>query len=90
MRPTTDQVPTKYRPSTDQVFSLVTVLGNRGLSVKEIMNELGLAHRPTFRANYLHPALKEGYVIPLYPEQPNHPKQKYMLTDKGKNLLTGL
>ena len=51
------------------------------------MEELGLNHRPTFRTNYLHPALNEGYIIPLYPEQPSHPKQKYHLTDKGKELL---
>ena len=79
--------PTKHRPSTDQVFALIKILENKELSVKEIMEELGLNHRPTFRTNYLHPALNEGYIIPLYPEQPSHPKQKYHLTDKGKELL---
>lgn len=29
-------------------------------------------------------------VEPLYPEQPNHPRQKYRLTEKGKNLLNQL
>lgn len=52
-----------------------------------MMEALGLNHRPTFRTNYLHPALNEGYIIPLYPEQPSHPKQKYRLTEKGKNML---
>ena len=86
-RPSTDQVPTKHRPSTDQVFALVKILDERELSVKEIMEALELNHRPTFRTNYLHPALDEGYVIPLYPEQPSHPKQKYRLTEKGLELL---
>lgn len=86
-RPSTDQVPTKHRPSTDQVFALVKVLNERELSVKEIMEVLELNHRPTFRTNYLHPALNEGYIIPLYPEQPSHPKQKYRLTEKGLELL---
>ena len=86
-RPSTDQAPTKYRPSTDQVFALIKVLDNKELSVREIMEGLGLNHRPTFRTNYLHPALNEGYVTLLYPEQPSHPKQKYRLTDKGKGLL---
>lgn len=76
-----------HRPSTDQVFALIKTLDNKELSVKEIMERLGLNHRPTFRTNYLHPALNEGYVTPLYPEQPSHPKQKYYLTDKGKELL---
>ena len=48
---------------------------------------LELNHRPTFRTNYLHPALNEGYIVPLYPEQPSHPKQKYRLTEKGLELL---
>ena len=86
-RPSTDQAPTKHRPSTDQVFALIKILENKELSVKEIMEELGLNHRPTFRTNYLHPALNEGYVVPLYPEQPSHPKQKYHLTAKGLDLL---
>ena len=86
-RPSTDQAPTKHRPSTDQVFALMKVLEDKELSVKEMMEGLGLNHRPTFRTNYLHPALNEGYVTPLYPEQPSHPKQKYRLTDKGKSSL---
>ena len=86
-RPSTDQVPTKHRPSTDQVCALIKILEERELSVKELMEELGLNHRPTFRSNYLHPALNEGFVVPIYPEQPSHPKQKYRLTDKGKDLL---
>ena len=45
------------------------------------MEALELNHRPTFRTNYLHPALDEGYIIPSYPEQPSHPKQKYRLTE---------
>jgi hypothetical protein BACCOPRO_01123 len=79
--------PTKYRPSTDQVLALVKILDEGELSVKEIMEALELNHRPTFRTNYLHPALNEGYIVPLYPEQPSHPKQKYRLTEKGLELL---
>ena len=75
------------RPGTDQVLALVKILNERELSVKEIMEALELNHRPTFRTNYLHPALNEGYIIPLYPEQPSHPKQKYRLTEKGLELL---
>ena len=82
-RPSTDQVPTKYRSG----LALVKILDEGELSVKEIMEALELNHRPTFRTNYLHPALNEGYIVPLYPEQPSHPKQKYRLTEKGLELL---
>lgn len=86
-RLSTDQAPTKHRPSTDQVLALVKILKERELSVKEIMDALELNHRPTFRTNYLHPALNEGFIIPLYPEQPSHPRQRYRLTEKGLELL---
>ena len=75
------------RPSTDQVMTLVKELANEEMSVKEIMEKLGLNHRPTFRSNYLHPALNEGFVVPVYPDRPKHPRQKYRLTEKGKALL---
>lgn len=76
----TDQV-------TDQVKALLKAIDNQRLSVKEIMDKLSLSHRPTFRANYLNPALEKGYIVLTYPDQPNHPKQKYYLTEKGKALL---
>ena len=28
--------------------------------------------------NYLTPAMKEGFVNMLYPNTPNHPRQKYL------------
>lgn len=40
-------------------------------------------HRPTFIANYLTPAIQNGFVAPLYPNNPKHPRQKYLLTVKG-------
>ena len=35
-----------------------------------------------FRENYIIPALKEGLIERLYPNQPKHPKQQYRLTCK--------
>lgn len=40
-------------------------------------------HRPTPIANYLTPAIQNGFVTPLYPNNPKHPRQKYLLTVKG-------
>jgi|WetSurMetagenome_2_1015567.scaffolds.fasta_scaffold01530_4 hypothetical protein len=37
-------------------------------------------NRENFMENYLSPAIKEGFVIMLYPK---HPRQKYLLTAKG-------
>lgn len=95
-RPGTDQVPTKYRPSSDQVpqelsssivevRNLVTTLEGE-MSRTEIQDALGLKHKGNFRVNYIDPALEHGFIELKYPENPNHPKQKYMLTEKGEKL----
>ena len=86
-RPSTDQVPTKYRPSTDQVVDLLRIINNKALSISEMMEFLQLKHRYNFRKLYFSPALESGFVEPLYPDQPNHPRQKYRLTELGKSLV---
>lgn len=45
---------------------------------------MGFKHRTSFRENYFLPALEDGAIEPMYPEQPNHPKQKYRLTELAK------
>ncbi len=42
-----------------------------------------LKHRPTFIINYLTPSIQNGFVSLLYPDNPKHPRQKYLLTVKG-------
>ena len=62
---------------SDQVKKLLTVLTESWLSANEIMQLLGLSHKPTFRKNYLEPALKQQYIEMQYPDSPRSPKQKY-------------
>ena len=38
---------------------------------------LGLKHRPTFRDNYLLPALELGIIEMTVPDKPNSSNQKY-------------
>ncbi|RLJ19852.1 cell filamentation protein Fic [bacterium endosymbiont of Escarpia laminata] len=66
----TDQV-------TDQVKNLLAVMGDGYLSAKELMERLSLSHRPTFRDNYLTPALQQGLVEMRDPDSPRSPRQKY-------------
>lgn len=68
---------------SDQVRSLLAVIGQETLSVTEIMERLLLSHRTYFRKHYLNPALEVELIAPKYP-QANHPKQGYYLTEKGK------
>ena len=70
----TEQVPDQ---ATVQVKKLLNELGNDTLSAKELMERVGLKHRPTFRENYLLPALELKLIEMTIPEKPNSSKQKY-------------
>ena len=43
-----------------------------------------------FKKHYIDPAFESGLIAMLYPDKPNHPKQKYYLTEKGKEVLKAL
>jgi Fic family protein len=79
----TDQVSDQL---TDQVTSLLKALRTKPLSAVECMTRLKLSHRPTFRANYLHPALEQGLIERTIPDKPNSRLQKYRLTEKGRRM----
>ena len=97
----TGQVPHKYPTSTPQVedklhtdnsdiIRLVNVVGEKELSVSEIMAGLGLKDRKNVLNLYLNPTIAEGYLRLLYPQSPHHPRQKYLLTVKGLALYNEL
>ena len=52
-------------------------MGNQTLSAAELMKRLGLSHRPTFRKNYLKPALEAGIIERTIPDKPSSRNQKY-------------
>lgn len=47
---------------------------------------LGLKHLKTFRTNYLQPLLDAGWLEMTVPDKPRSSKQKYRLTEKGREL----
>lgn len=67
--------------STDQdkipAEKLLSALGDDTLSATEIMARLGLSHKPTFRKNYLTPALEQNLIERTIPDKPNSRNQKY-------------
>lgn len=56
---------------------LLLALSDEILSATELMERLGLSHRPTFRKNYLNPALEQNLIERTIPDKPNSRKQKY-------------
>ena len=79
----TDQV-------TDQVKSLLRLLTKGDLTLAEAMKGLSLSHRPTFRSNYVQPALKMGLIEMTQPDAPRSPTQRYRLTMRGWGFLEGV
>lgn len=66
--------------------ALLTAIGEEEASAKELMHRLGFKHRPTFMANYLEPAMADGYVERTC-EKPTSRNQKYRATEKGLSAL---
>jgi fido (protein-threonine AMPylation protein) len=99
--PESEQEPRKYPTSTPQVqdklhtdnpniVKLVQIIGEQELSVKEMMELIGLKDRKNVLSLYLNPAVADGYIRLLYPQSPRHPRQKYLLTVKGLALYNDL
>lgn len=84
----TDQVSDQV---SDQVKRLLIILADQPvLTASDIMQLLGLKHRPTFRKNYLQAALQAGWIEMTQPDKPQSPIQKYRLTEPGKQLIKTL
>ncbi len=85
---------------TDQVWNLLIRLQKdeatgaashrraaMGSTVAGLMAALDLSHRPTFRHNYLDPALALRLIERTQPDSPRSPTQRYRLTDLGRLVL---
>ena len=81
------QVQDKLNTENPNIIRLVQVIGEQKLSVKEIMEGIGLKDRKNVLNLYLNPAITDGYIRLLYPQSPRHPRQKYLLTVKGLALF---
>ena len=72
--------------SSKLISRIIDVLNFEYRSLHEIMDALGLKNRAKFSQNYIVPALNAGIIERKYPEQPNHPNQRYRLTEKAMHI----
>ena len=72
-----DQETDQVKIDNPNVKKLLDAIGDETMSAKELMDELGLSHRPTFRNNYLNPALELGVIERTIPDKPNSRNQRY-------------
>lgn len=81
---------TKLENLTSQVKKLIISLGTSSMTKKQVMLQVKLSSSSNVVDRYIKPAIEQGYVAMLYPKNPRHPKQKYLLTEKGLAVLTSL
>lgn len=82
-----EQVGNKQGTSREQVPEILKVVGNSSYSIKRIMELMNLKGRRSFIQIHLNPVIESGLLESVYPDNPNHPKQAYRLTEKGKLLI---
>ena len=70
----------------EKVLLLVKVLQGGPMSMKEIQFRMNIGNRTRFKQNIIDPLIDGKIISPMY-EQPNHPDQKYRLTEKGQQLI---
>jgi ATP-dependent DNA helicase RecG len=84
----TTQSPTQSpTQSRDPVHRLLNLLQTDEMSSRQLREALEIKHRPTFRKNYLHPAMDAGFIEYTIPDKPNSRLQKYRLTSAGRAAL---
>jgi ATP-dependent DNA helicase RecG len=70
---------------TTEVQKLVSLITDEHSS-KELKENLLLKNDEHFRKQYVKPALEQGFIEMTIPDKPKSSKQKYRLTEKGKEL----
>lgn len=89
-RTSSGQAQDKFHTDNPNITTLIRIVGDRELSVKEMMECIRLTGRDNFLKVYLTPSISAGFIRPLYPNSPRHPRQKYLLTAKGMMILQAL
>ena len=76
---------------SDQVQKVINCIRDNVFTMSGLQKKLNISSRRYVRINMLNPAIEGGYVLRAYPDKPNHPNQRYYLSEKGlKFVLRGI
>lgn len=73
-------------PEVTPEVRLISVLAGE-MTRQQLKEALGLKDDEHFRKSYLLPALEAGLIEMTIPDKPRSSKQKYRLTDKGRQMM---
>ena len=62
-------------------------MGDSYMTMREMAEVCNIKDLKYFRESYITPALENGMIKRLYPNQPKHPKQQYRLTEAAKERI---
>lgn len=68
---------------SDQVLKVLNCIRDNVYTMNVLQKKLNISSRRYVRINMLNPAIEGGYVLRAYPDKPNHPNQRYYLSEKG-------
>jgi len=71
---------------SDQVQKVINCIRDNVYTMSLLQQELKISSRRYVRIYMLNPAIEGGYVLRAYPDKPNHPNQRYYLSEKGLKL----
>ena len=74
---------------TKSAISLIALSESPSLPISTLMEKAGEANRSRFRTKILSPLIGSQLVEPTQKASPKSPKQEYVLTAKGKDLING-
>ncbi len=80
-----DKTPQATHQATPQVEKIIQTISG-AMSREELQTKLNLSDKKNFIEKYQKPALEMKFIEMTIPGTPNSPKQKYRLTEKGKQL----
>lgn len=82
------QVTTQVGQQVSQILLLLSGASQNGLSRQELQDACGLSDRNSFTRRWLRPALEAGFIEMTVKDKPNSRMQRYVLSSKGKRLLS--
>lgn len=90
-----EKVPSWYEKGTQllrkKVWYIIGILSlsTQPVGLQKMMQCFDYKNEKTFRDNYIKPLREVGFISMTIPEKPTDPENKYVITEKGKEFLSG-